>query len=302
MTQPGHVPSPTTPLSWLTPPHLFLGLTVVCLVLMVVGTCSMYGTSGPLPPPRKPPPPPEKLAVTSYRYKEGYYRSLVEEDARKVGLTKQDAQALWKANRYFSEFTGEQKLKIGGTLETMHLRLKAGDKKIDVGEEGRSFRTDHLVLEITNRTQSYLAYRVVTSVSGKCGSKGLLPHNAMALKPEEELSRTECLLNQSGPLVIKSVEVMEISPLAYHYVSQLDPLRLRFDPRTSSAHQPAQLDSCRFLPWRVFDIALKRGDSAWYDIVDFYSRHRCDEYTFFVGYRQLTREPLRLPVRPPKID
>jgi hypothetical protein len=290
---------PTPPLSWLTPLHLFLGMGVVSLTVVIISTCAMYSTSGPLPPPRPPPPRAEVAAVTSYRFKEGYYRSLVEEDAKKVGLKKEDTRGLWRGNVHFSEFTGNQKLKVGGTLETTHLRLQAVSEKIWVGDEGQGYRTEHLVLKITNRTDRYLAYRVLTEVGGKCSSKGSSPHNAIALKPHEELQRAECLLNGSGPLVVKRVEILELSPLGYFYVSQLDPAGLRYERRTADGHQPpAGLRPCTILPWRAIEAALAGGDIQWYDVIDFYSRHSCAEYTYFVGYRW-ARTPPALPVKPP---
>ncbi len=286
-------------LPWLTPQHLLLGLAGLSLIIMLVGTCSMYSTSGPLPPPRKPPPLPNLSAVTSYRFKEGYYRSLVEENAKKVGLRKQDTAGLWKVNPFFAEFSGEQRLAVNGNLETSHLRLRALSQKIWVGEEGQGYRTEHMLLQISNRTDRYLAYRVVTQIAGRCSGKGILPHNALALKPGEEVVRSECV--GSAPITVKQVEVLELSPLGYYYVSQLEPQRLRFDARTSEGHQEAgKLKPCRLLPWRAIDAALQRREATWYDVIDFYSRHSCDEYTYFDGYHRLQKEPIKLPAQAPQ--
>jgi hypothetical protein len=246
---------------------------------------------------------PEKAAVTSHRFAPGYYRSLVEEDAKKVGLPKDQTKALWGANAYFAEFSGSQLLKVGASLETTHLRLQAVSDKVWVGEEGQGYRTEHLVLQLANRTDKYLAYRVLTEVSGRCRGKGILSHNAFALKPSEEIRRTECILTRESHLTVKRVEALEISPLGYYYVSQLDPQGLRLDARTSEGHQtPPQLGPCRLIPWRRIQHVLERGEAVWYDVLDFYSRHGCNEYTYFLGYRWSEKAPRKLPVEPPRTE
>jgi hypothetical protein len=301
MNEPDSLLAPEAgPLPWLKPPILFLALLVISLVIMIVSTCGLYGTSGPLPPPRPAPPLPEKTAVTTYRFKEGFFRALLDESAKKLKLGKEQTRGVWRRNLYFAEFSGAQKLQPGGSLETNHLKLDLVSDKIWVGEEGQGYRTEHLVLQITNRTETPLAYRVVTEVSGRCAGKGIIHHNAIALRPKETIMRTECIQNGAGPVVVRRVEVLELSALGYHYVSQLDPLRLKYEARTAEGHQaPPGLAPCRLLPWRLIEAELKRGEARWIDVVDFYSRHSCDEYTYFAGYRLLERDPKALPIQPP---
>lgn len=285
----------------LTPLRLGLGMAGLCVAVMVAGTCLLYAATGPLPPPGPPPVVADPLASVAHRFKEGFYRSVVEESARRLGVKPAAVRELWRVNPHFVEFTGQQRLNLRGELETEHLRLRAVSRKIWVGDEGsEGYRTEHLLLQISNRSQRHLAYQVVTQVAGRCSVKGVNPQNALALRPGEEIQRTECVLNGAGPLLVRRVEVMEISPLGYYYVSQLDPLRLRLDRRTAEGHQgPPGLGACRLLPWREIEAALRRSQAGWADVVDFYSRHPCDEYTFFEAYRRLEKGPLRLPVKPP---
>jgi hypothetical protein len=288
-------------LPFITPSRLFLGLAGLSLVVVILGTCLFYSTDGPLPPPKAPPPLPEKTALTNYRYKEGYYRALVEEDAKKAGLTGFDHLSLLRANAHSREFSGEQLLKPGGTLETTHLRLKVTMDKIWVGEEGQGFRTEHLILGIANRTQLPVAYVVQTTVpGGNCSNKGVIPQNAIALLPGEEATRTECLPRSVPGVTVKSVEVLELSsPLAYSYVSRLDPQRLLLDARTAEGHQVKTLGACKILPWRIIQGDLTKGGAKWRDVLDFYARHNCDEYSYFAGYRWSEVSLKRLPVVPP---
>lgn len=284
-----------------TPIHLFLGLTVVSLVVMLVSTCSMFSATGPLPPPRPPPPNVEKSAVLSYRYKEGFFKALVVEDAKKLGVKGFSFKKLVAPNRHFVEFTGSQLMRPGSKLETRHLSIEAQKRRIFVGDVGHGYRGDHLVLIIANRTARPLAYVVSTSARGKCGSKGVMPHNALAIKAGGKVMRTECLLTSGTQVRVKRVEVLEITPLGYYYVSRLDPGHLQLPSRTSRGHEiPGGLQPCRLLPWRRIKAGMRRGDVTWRDVIDFYARHSCDEYTFFTEYGYDRKGPARLPAVPPK--
>jgi hypothetical protein len=284
----------------ISPLGLFIGAGAAGLIVMVFATCSMYDSEGPLPPPRDPPPPPEDSAVSSYRYKEGYYHALVDEDAKKVGAGVVDIDKLKKGYPYRVEFTGNQHLVPGQKLETQHLLLEAIRLKVWVGGEGQGYRTGHLGLRITNRSDRHIAYRVVSRAVGRCGRKGAVDQNALALAPGDKTARTECLLRKSRGLRVKRVEVMEITPLGYHYLSRLDPIQIGLETRTAAGHQPAGLPQCRIVPWRMIKRLIKAGDLRWRDVIDFYARHNCDEYSFFAQYRWREQGPKRVPAIPPE--
>jgi len=297
---------PTLPkvLPWLTPRYLIMGLAVLSLLIIVGLTYSMFSL-GPLPPATaKPPPPPKKKVELPERYSAIFYKGRVEADAKKVALKDFDLASLKRVNTYYAEFSGSQALKPGSNLETEHLLLKATLSKVWVGEEGSGFKAAHLSLSITNKMDKHLAYRIITDAPGKYESKGVMIHNAIAIKPGQTLTRTESLPpKKRGALTIKRVEILEISPLGFYYVSRLDPERLQYDSRTSAGHQaPEGLSQCKLLPWRTFKQALEREGVQWYDIIDFYSRHDCNDYTFFKEYRHNGSGPKRIPFLPPSLS
>jgi hypothetical protein len=290
-----------TLLDLMTPMNMFIGLGVISLVIMLMGTCSMIGVDGPLPPPRDPPPPIERAVVYSYRYKEGFYKSLINEDAGKLGIKGEiQVEQMRKGNLHAAEFSGNQRLKVGAKLETQHLVIQALQKKIFVGEAGQGYRTDHLLLKITNKSAYHLAYRVITKTYGHCGAKGPMTHNAIAIAPGESTTRTECLSRGSKGIRVKKVEVLRLTPLGYHYVSRLDPAQLAYSRRTSAGHEHKPMAACKMLPWSQIQNAFKRAEAKWYDVIDYYSRHNCDDYSFHVGYVWNAKGPKRLPVVPPK--
>lgn len=286
----------------ISPLHLAIAMGALSALVMLIGTCGAYDDSElALPPPRPAPPPTERELVTNYRFKETFFHAVIDEDSAKFKIPKITLEDLRKPNVYRSEFNGAQRLGVGRTLVTKSLSLKALKQRLWIGQEGQSLRATHLVLQLTNKTDRHLAYRVATRSSGSCRGKGHLPHNAIAIAPGESIERTECLLRAANTQ-IEQVEVMELTPLGYHYASRLDPERLQYDSRTSGGHDYAGHAPCRMIPWRQIRSAIKQEEARWYDVIDFYARHNCDEYTFPVGYRWSDKGPAQLPVTPKKGD
>ena len=286
-----------------TTQHLYGGMIVVSALVMVGASWSFYDISGPLPEPDK-----SKLAalardnvITGLRADSEHFKGLITDAAKKHKLKNFNYQSLKKGNSLVTEFSGDQEIKKKAPLETDHLKLQKLTKVVKVGEEGTSVGMPTIVLSVTNKTDKYLAYMVKTTVEGECGKKGFMSHNAIALKPQETLLRTECMPRKKATLHVNKVTVMEIAPLGYYFVSRLDPQNLQYEPRTYDGHlQNPHFSQCKIaLPWRRVQAALK-GGAKWYDIIDYYSRHTCDEYSFFAEYRRTDEGPKSLPVMPPQ--
>jgi hypothetical protein len=231
------------------------------------------------------------------RYTDAYYRSVLDEDAKRFGLQPPDPAALAAPLAHSVELTHARPLKIGESFETEHLKIGAhAIKEWAVNGDNQGFRAGHLVLSISNRTRRPLAYRVDTVVSHPehCRTKGAIPHNAVALGPGATAERTECVERSGDKLSVTRVEVIELPPIGLPYVSKLDPSQIGLDPRTSDGHVPPGGKACRFIPRRE----IESSGAGWADVIDFYARHDCDEYTFFAGYRFRDR-PGPLPARPP---
>ena len=283
-----------------SPLTLAIALSALSLVVIVVSTCNTLSADEPLPPPRKAPPPLETTAVVSARFKEGFYRAQVDDDCKTLDIRRLGIDTLRQPNPHGVEYTGGQKLRPGKSLDTASLKLSVRRQKLLIGEDGRGLRTWHTVLRIRNKTDRFIAYRVDTQASTDATEKAELAHNAIALKPKETVQRTEVLTRESDAVKVLRVEVMELTRLGYHYVSRLDPVRLQYDKRTAVGHRYKGLAHCRLLPWREIRDGLRTQTVAWRDVIDFYSRHSCLEYTFFTGYRWSGKGVLKLPVRAKK--
>ncbi len=286
------------------------GKTLLALVTLVGGAAIALGTSGlhaiaptfPPPPARpQPPPPPEALMNSELKYAPGVYRALLEQDAKGFGVPAPSLEELGAPNAYFEEVTARRKLRPAYPIDTAHLRLSLEVAKRRAVIEGQAFATEHLVLRIENRTQRYLAYRVETDLPDRrrCGAKGEIPHNALVLEPGQILERTECLYRGSAAVDVLRAEVMELLPLGAHYVSRLPATPALYEPRVTGGHMALKGALCpQTFSWREIKEGIERKAIGWRDVVDFYARHSCDEYSFFKGYRYRTDPSLPLPARP----
>ena len=285
-----------------------LGLVVVAtgLLVIAIGLGLMYA-GGPPPAPPRPRIPEPATTTAALKYSATLYRAALEQDARIFAIAVTPYAEMAEPFPYFDESSagGDRKLKVGGSLETAHLRLTLIVRKEQGSMGGQTFRADHLVLRIENRSDHYLAYRVETRVAddgqGRCDTKGDAPHNAIVIEPRQAIFRTECLYRSSERVNVRRVEVMELPRLGAYYVSRLPPPLVLYNRRTSSGHVPLAGSGCpQTFSWRDIRDGADRGELGWRDVIDFYARHNCEEYSFFRSYRHRTDPSAPLPARPPE--
>jgi hypothetical protein len=284
-------------------PNTLLGIGLAaCAALVVIALVASRFLQKEPPPPPPPLPPAASATVTSVlRYTEGYYKAEVDEDAKGLGLKPPDLQAMGQPLHYFNESAAARRMKSDrDTIETPHLRLTTKvAKEWAMTPGGQGFRYEHIILTITNRGDRPIAFNIPTTVSKgtRCKEKGHMLHNALALAPGETESRTECLWSPNAYLTIDKIEVLELSDLGYHYISRLPPTQAMMDERIAGGHQPPKGDpTCPFVPWREVQAAQGEG-AGWSDVMDFYARHNCAEYSFWRTYRRWTA-PGTLPAHP----
>ena len=273
-----------------------LGAALLLLVA-VIGTRLARRPPPPPPPPataQSPPPATQILHQSA-----GYYRALLEEDAAKAGLPVPTPQEMEAPFVHTVELDGRapRLLAPGQSFETAHLRLAVVVEKLWAqGPGGQGFRFDHLVLRIDNLTDRHLAYRVDTAVrpSDDCAKRGAIPHDAMVLLPKATIRRSECLFHPQQQLVVTRLEVVALPPLAARYASRLEPSQIGLDARPAAGPVPVGGAVCRFIPWRD----IEADGASFRDLVDFYGRHNCDEYTFVRGHR-FREAPGPLPIVAP---
>jgi hypothetical protein len=174
----------------------------------------------------------------------------------------------------------------GASTEVLGLKLSLSLSDI----EGTPRR--QMVLTIHNTTDEHLAYRVDTRPSQgtrPCHEKLDLAHNAVALAPGQKIRRSECIYKSGFRLFVNKVETMVLPVLSYYYVSALPPDALGLDRLAARGHRPiAGRPLCRVFHAASLDGEIRSGATSWRDLVDFYSRHPCQIFTFPNGYKAFT--------------
>jgi hypothetical protein len=273
-----------------------------CAVLIVIAVVSLrFLQKEPPPPPPPPPPAPQASVNRILRYSAGYYKAVVDEDSKHYGVPDATPEELSQPLPYADELAEPRAMKVQkDTLETPHIKLTTRVRNEWAStSSGQRFRFEHIILTITNRTDRPLAYRVATRVDHPehCRSQGAMGHNAIALRGGESTERTECLYHDGAQLVVDKIEVLELPVLGFFYVSRLQPVQIGLDERTAAGHRvPMPAKECAFVPWRDIQASTQSAHTGWVDVIDFYARHNCDEYSYYRGYRRWTT-PGTLPAR-----
>lgn len=282
---------------------LAIGAAVCALVIVIAVVSLRFLQKEPPPPPPPPPPAPAESVGRVLRYTAPYYAAMLQDDAKRYRVPAPTPAELARPLPFSVELSRPRRLESKhDVVETPHLRLATHlAKEWASTAGGQRFRYEHIVLSITNRSDRPLAYLVETSVNHPeaCRDQGALQHNALALRPGETVERTECLWRHDTVLTLRRIAVVELPPLGYYYVSRLNPTQLMLDARTAAGHRPpAPARLCEFVPWRDIQVSAAEAHTGWADVIDFYARHNCDEYSYWRGYRRWT-SPGELPARPP---
>ena len=260
---------------------------------------------------KKPPPPPpvvleapaEPSATAGPHLSTAYYHGTVENDAKAYKIPVPTLESLEQPLPFFEELATPKKMKAErDQLDTAHLHLATHvAKEWAIAGTAQRMRIEHVMLTITNRSSHPIAYRVETTVSdpARCRNKGVLIQNAIAILPGESVERSECLYFKNGSFEVRGIEVLELPELGYYYTSRLAPVQVLMDDRTSAGHQPPlKMKTCLIVPWRDIKRASEGANGVrWADVMDFYARHNCDEYSFIPTYRRWT-QPATLPAHP----
>lgn len=175
--------------------------------------------------------------------------------------------------------------------EARHV-LEPGNPPIDVaGLRLRLERSsDQVVMVIENLLESDAAYEVTSMPSGGAGCNAArpLPFNAMVIRKGGSERRTECTWRDGMSIIVTKVETIEVLPLSAWYLSQLPPQVVGIEERIARGHHGVDSkEKCSAVVSQVVRTGFDRGEIGWRDLVDFYSRHRCQTYQFPSSYRAL---------------
>ena len=177
--------------------------------------------------------------------------------------------------------------------------LEVGEPPIEVAglRLAAVYANDTLALEISNATKSTLGYFIKTSPTpnvADCNKARPLPLNVMVIEKGATETRVECVKRDGMAIAVTKVETVELSPLSAYYLRQVPPALVGIEDRVARGHVAAKTkEPCSPIVSQAVRTGLERGEIGWRDLADFYSRHRCQTYSFPLGYRAFTEDGQR---------
>lgn len=220
-----------------------------------------------------------------------------EADATAFGLTEFTVTQLAQAQIHDVAIREPVTLAPGRSWRGSGLEITASIEKVKYQDHGATVTARHSVLTVANDSERPLAYYLRATAAGACAVRGARMHDAMVLRPQQAAEVVVCA-GASRPQILR-LETLSISELGAYYLDQVPPSAVGHDAITDRAHRPEKSAPRCDMDTRGISGAIRDGNARWVDVVDFYSRHNCHRFAFFVGYAH-TDEPLaKLPVLPP---
>jgi len=205
------------------------------------------------------------------------YKNFLDTDAKRAGVPTPTIEQMSHKLTYRGD-EARHVLEIGSPA------IEIAGLKLHVERTG-----DLFVLHIDNRTDSDLAYEVVSQPmprSAACNSARPMPFDAMVIGKHDRETRTECKWTPNIALVVTKVETLELPPLSAYYVRRIPPSIVGIDDRIARGHGVTETGAmCAPMLSQAVREQLDRAEIGWRDLVDFYARHRCETYQFPVTYR-----------------
>lgn len=232
-----------------------------------------------------------------FKADEGYFFEELEADFKALGVAPVSQERLRAPNPVFHEIERPVVLRAGKTWSSPRIKVRASIERVLFQQHGAKIAAKHAVATVTNTGTKPIAYfmRAVSADRGECPTRGARAHNAMALLPRESAEVVVCA--GSGKVEIRELKVMEVTPIGYAYVSKVPPQAVGYDATTSRAHRPgSKVRACSSVPAVKLAGGIERGEVAWEDVVDFYSRHNCERFQYVPGYTRATEPVSQLPV------
>jgi hypothetical protein len=265
-----------------------LGVIASAVVLgLVIGTVRFCGSVSLAPKPAAPSSAvgTSRDLLTKSANAPAVYQDFLARDADAAGVTTPAYEDMTRKLAFRSD-DARHVLEVGErAIEVAGLRLAA------------VYANETLALEIENTTNANLGYFIKTTPTpaiADCVKARPLPFNAMVIEKGAKETRVECVKRSGVAVVVTKVETVELSPLSVYYLKQVPPASVGIEERVAKGHvAPKTAEPCSPILSQAVRTGLERGEIDWRDLADFYSRHRCQTYSFPLGYRAFTQDAQR---------
>lgn len=239
---------------------------------------------------------------SSYETSAEYYQTRIDDAVAEHGVAAPSRERLLAPNTFFhvASPTDPRFLAAGASLREGGLELRVRTEAIETERRGMRTKTEHTLVDVENVGSTPLAYFLDLRARGRdCNVRALTRFDAMALLPGEQGELSVCA--GTHEVEIRDLRIMEITELGALWISKVPALAVGYDEVIARSHFPGTgIPMCAELPAAEFANRIAAGEVAWEDLVDFYSRHDCEQYRWWPGYVRIVEPLAQLPALEPR--
>lgn len=236
----------------------------------------------------------------SYASSEALYQTHIDDAVTEHGVTAPSREQLLAPNTFFhvASHSDPKYLAVGASMRESGLQLRVRTEIIETERRGMRTKNEHTLVDVENVGSVPLAYYLdLRAREGECQVRALTRFDAMALLPGEKGEISICA--GSHEVEIRDFRIMEVTELGALWVSKVPALAVGYDHVVARSHFAGPgVQMCAELPAAEFANRIKGGEIAWEDLIDFYSRHDCEHYRWWPGYKRIVEPLAALPAIP----
>lgn len=238
----------------------------------------------------------------SYASSEALYQTRIDDAVAEHGVARPTREQLLAPHNFVhaASLSHPKVLAVGTSMRAGGIELRVRTEIIEAERRGMRTKNEHTMVDVENVGSVPLAYFVdLRARKGDCQVRALTRFDAMALLPGEKGEISICA--GSHEVEVRDFRIMEVTELGALWVSKLPALAVGYDQVIARSHFPGVgIQMCAELPAAEFAGKIAAGEVAWEDLVDFYSRHDCEHYRWWPGYRRMVEPLAQLPAVKPR--
>lgn len=248
----------------------------------------------------------QKQAMASkaqYKESPAYYKTRVDAAVEAFGIEPPNMDRLRAPNPFHHpiNMSDPKRIEPGQARREGPLSIAVRAEQRTIERGGMRTKNMHTYARVLNTAKVPVAYRLLMrkAEAGECQLRNVNRYDAVVLDPGERIDISICSGKQA--VEVLDLRMLEITGIGATWVDKIPAQALALDPTSVKAHDPGEdVQPCTSLPAAELAKSIERGEFAWEDLVDYYSRHDCEEYRFWSDYRRLEAPAEGLPLLDPK--
>jgi hypothetical protein len=234
----------------------------------------------------------------SYATSEALYQTHIDDAVAQHGVAAPNRERLLAPNpvTLVASHSEPRYVAVGASLREAGFELRVRTEIMETERRGIRTKNEHTLVDVENVGTTPFAYFIdIRAKTGECQVRALTRLDAMALLPGEKGEISICA--GSHEVEIRDLRIMEVTEVGALWVSKVPAGAVGYDDVIARSHFAGNgIETCAEIPVAEFANRIKANEVAWEDLVDFYSRHDCEHYRWWPGYKRVVEPLTTLPV------